>query len=61
MDIRPRKSGQKNRKHGRTARKPSHKRYNTEKCWLKNKVRRIAKQQKFEAKKASKKLGQLHS
>ena len=51
MDIRPRKSGQKNRKWGRAGRKPSHKRYNTERRWEKNKARRIAKQQKFEAKK----------
>jgi hypothetical protein len=50
-----RKTGKKNRKWGRAARKPSHRRYNAEKRWEKNKKRRIAKQKKFEAKKAAKK------
>jgi hypothetical protein len=49
------KIGQKGRKIGRAGRKPAHKRYNTEMRWMKNKERRIAKQARFEAKKASKK------
>ncbi len=31
------------RKHGRGLRSPSHKRYNTEMRWLKNKIRRLQK------------------
>jgi hypothetical protein len=38
------KKGKKNRKYGRTERSPSHKRYNEEQRWIKNKVRRILKQ-----------------
>ena len=45
------KGGKKNRKFGRAARRPSHKRYNMEERWLKNKAKRIAKQAKREAKK----------
>lgn len=50
-----RKSGKKNRKWGRAGRRPSHNRYNLERRWEKNKARRIAKQQRFEEKKAAKK------
>jgi hypothetical protein len=49
-----RKTGQKQRKYGRSARKPAHQRYNNEMRWLKNKERRIAKQAKKEAKKLAK-------
>jgi len=38
------KGGKKNRKHGRMARKPAHKRYNAEHRWVKNKAKRIAKE-----------------
>lgn len=48
------KSGKKNRKYGRAGRRPSHKRYNMEERWLKNKARRIAKQARKEAKKRAK-------
>jgi hypothetical protein len=51
-----RKSGKKNRKWGRAARRPSHRRYNLEKRWIKNKARRIAKQAKKEAKQKARKL-----
>ena len=33
---------------GRSARKPAHKRYNSEMRWLKNKARRIAKQARID-------------
>jgi hypothetical protein len=49
-----RKTGKKQRKYGRAARKPAHQRYNNEVRWLKNKERRIAKQAKKEAKKLAK-------
>ena len=54
-DTPTRKSGKKNRKWGRAGRRPSHNRYNMERRWEKNKARRIAKQQRFEEKKAAKK------
>lgn len=38
-----RKGGKKGRKVGRKNRRPGHKRYNEEKRWLKNKARRILK------------------
>ena len=41
---RRKKSG--DRKHGRSSRKPSHKRYNAEKRWEKNKLRRIEKERR---------------
>ena len=40
------KSGKKNRKHGRSKKKPSHKRYLVEKRWVKNKARKIRKYMK---------------
>jgi len=50
------KSGGGKRKIGRAGRKPAHKRYNTEKRWIKNKEKKIAKEAKrqarFKAKKA---------
>ena len=54
MDIpsgkgKARKGGKKNRKFGRAGRRPSHKRYNNEKRWIKNKERKITKQAKKEA------------
>lgn len=49
-----RKGGKKNRKYGRAGRRPSHKRYNIEERWAKNKERRIAKQVSKEAKKRTK-------
>ena len=52
-----RKSGKKNRKHGRAARKPSHTRYNNEKRWEKNKARKAAKIQRLLEKKVAKKAG----
>lgn len=48
----PHKEGKKNRKYGRSARKPSHKRYNTEMRWIKNKAKKQAKIAKMLAKKA---------
>lgn len=39
-------TGKGNRKHGRAGRKPSHKRYNNERRWEKNKERRIEKERK---------------
>jgi len=48
------KSGKKNRKYGRSDRRPSHTRYNMEERWAKNKARRIAKQARKEAKKHAK-------
>jgi len=56
-----RKSGKKNRKFGRAGRKPSHNRYNVERRWEKNKARRIAKQKRFEEKKAAKKMQKTQS
>lgn len=50
-----RKTGKKNRKFSRAARKPSHNRYNIEKRWETNKARKIAKQAKKEAAKKLKK------
>lgn len=50
MGETPRKSGKKNRKFGRSGRKPSHKKYNAEERWKKNKARKIAKQRKKEEK-----------
>jgi len=46
-----RRSGKKNRKFGRSGRKPSHNRYNNERRWEKNKERKIAKQKRKEEKK----------
>jgi hypothetical protein len=46
--------GKKNRKIGRSKRKPSHIRYTAEKRWETNKARRIAKQKRKEEKDASK-------
>ena len=51
-----RKSGKKHRKYGRAGRRPSHKRYNVEERWKKNKARRIAKQERKEAKKKARKV-----
>lgn len=39
-----RKKGKKNRKWGRKGRRPSHKLYNAQQRWVRNKARRIAKQ-----------------
>jgi len=50
------KEGKKNRKYGRAGRKPSHKRYNAERRWEKNKARRIAKQKRLEEKKKLRKI-----
>jgi hypothetical protein len=47
--------GKKNRKIGRSKRKPAHNRYTAERRWETNKARRIAKQAKIEAKDALKK------
>jgi len=41
--------GKGSRKYGRTGRKPAHKRYNSEKRWLKNKAKRIEKEKKRQA------------
>jgi hypothetical protein len=49
------KQGQKGRKIGRQKRKPSHNRYTLERRWEINKAKRIAKQERYEAKKAAKK------
>lgn len=38
--------GKKNRKFGRAGRSPSHKRYNSEKRWERNKTRRVEKERK---------------
>jgi hypothetical protein len=54
MDTPKRRGGKKNRKWGRAGRRPSHKRYNAERRWEKNKARRIAKQARKEAKKKEK-------
>ena len=43
------------RKIGRSARKPAHKRYNAEMRWVKNKMRKVKKQARFEEKKRKKK------
>jgi hypothetical protein len=51
----PRKSGKKNRKWGRAARKPSHHRYNLEKRWEKNKARKAARIKKLLDRKAARK------
>ena len=51
----PTKGGKTNRKFGRAGRRPSHKRYNTEKRWEKNKARKQAKHQKMIEKKAARK------
>ena len=48
------KSGGGKRKIGRASRKPAHIRYNNEMRWIKNKIKRIKKQEKLEAKKAKK-------
>ena len=45
------KSGGGKRKYGRAARKPAHVRYNNEMRWIRNKIKKIKKQEKFEAKK----------
>lgn len=50
-----RKSGKKNRKHGRGVRKPAHKRYNAENRREKNKAKRAAKIKKILARKALRK------
>lgn len=42
-------SGRGNRKHGRSMRKPAHKRYVAEKRWISNKKKRIAKEAKRQA------------
>ncbi|MHA1700695.1 MAG: hypothetical protein ACTSWK_00350 [Promethearchaeota archaeon] len=55
MSDTPRKSGKKNRKFGRAGRRPSHKRYNTEKRWEKNKARKQAKHKSVLEKKAARK------
>ena len=49
-----RKGGKKHRKYGRAGRRPSHKRYNAEQRWVKNKARSIAKQARKESKKRAK-------
>ena len=54
-ETQKRRGGKKNRKYGRSARKPSHFRYNLEERWKKNKARKAAKQAKKEAKKRAKK------
>lgn len=46
------KEGKKGRKIGRSSRKPSHNRYNLERRWEKNKVRKQAKIKKMLEKKA---------
>ncbi len=51
------KEGKKNRKYGRSSRKPSHKRYNAERRWEKNKAKKQAKIKKMLAKKARRKDG----
>lgn len=53
MGEKQHKSGNQ-RKYGRAGRRPSHKRYNIEERWAKNKERRIAKQVSKEAKKRTK-------
>jgi len=50
----PHKEGKKNRKYGRAGRKPSHKRYNNERRWEKNKERRIRRQARIEEKQRAK-------
>ncbi len=52
------KGGKKNRKFGRAGRRPSHKRYNTERRWEKNKVRKQKKHQKELERKAAKKAAE---
>jgi len=49
------KGGQKNRKYGRAARKPSHVRYTNERRWETNKARKAAKIQKQLDRKAARK------
>jgi hypothetical protein len=49
-----RKGGKKNRKFGRSSRRPGKHRYNAERRWEKNKARRIAKQKRKEQKKREK-------
>ena len=43
MEAKARRGGKKNRKWGREKRRPSHARYLSEKRWLFNKARKIAK------------------
>lgn len=50
-----RKSGKKNRKFGRAARKPAHIRYTNERRWEKNKARKAAKIKRMLDKKAARK------
>jgi hypothetical protein len=38
-----RRGGKKNRKFGRAMRRPSHHRYNNEKRWIKNKIRKLVR------------------
>jgi len=61
LDIKISKSkgGKKNRKYGRSARKPSHKFYNLEQRWLKNKARKIAKHNRMVEKKRAKKEARM--
>ncbi|MFH0891557.1 MAG: hypothetical protein V1867_02130 [Candidatus Falkowbacteria bacterium] len=51
--AKPKKEGKKNRKIGRAARKPAHTSYTRERRWEANKERRMARQARFEAKKAA--------
>lgn len=51
----PRKTGKKHRKYGRAGRRPSHKRYNIEKRWEKNKARKAARIKKQLERKAARK------
>ena len=51
-----RRGGQKNRKFGRSGRRPAKARYNLSERWVTNKARRIAKQAKFEEMKRLKKI-----
>ena len=55
MSETPRKSGKKNRKFGRAARRPSHKRYNSERRWEKNKAKKQARHIKKLEKKVARK------
>jgi len=55
MSDTPRKSGKKNRKFGRAGRRPSHKRYNIEKRWGKNKEKKQERHKRKVARKAARK------
>jgi hypothetical protein len=55
MSETPRKSGKKNRKFGRSTRRPSHNRYTIERRWEKNKERRAVKIARTMEKKAARK------